>query len=46
MLYLVVVRPFGAHRVGDLIRDEGEVEQVLGSEHAGSVVRVQPPEEI
>ena len=42
MIYLVVVRPFGPYRVGDVVRDEAEIEGVLGSEHAGHVVRMQP----
>ena len=45
MIYLVVVRPFGSYRVGDLIRDADEAEGVLGSEHAGDVVRIQSPGE-
>lgn len=44
MIHLVVVRPFGAHQVGDFIRGE-EAERVVWSEHAGHVVRIQPPEE-
>ena len=37
---LVVVRPFGAHAVGDVITDEAEGACVLAGEHADSVVRV------
>ena len=45
MQYLVVVRPFGAWRTGDLIVDLPSVERVLGSEHAGHVVWVRLPGE-
>ncbi len=45
MIYLVVVRSFGPYRIGDVVRDAAEVERVLASEHAGHVVRMQPPEE-
>ena len=45
MIYLVVVRPFGLYRVGDVVRDEAEIERVLGSEHATHVVRLQAPKE-
>lgn len=45
MQYLVVVRPFGAWRTGDLIADLPSVERVLGSEHAGHVVWVRLPGE-
>ena len=37
--YLVVVRAFGVFSVGDVIEGEG-VEEVLGGEHSGCVVRV------
>ena len=45
MIYLVVVRPFGPYQVGDVVRDEAEIERVLASEHATHVVRMQPPKE-
>ncbi len=46
MVLLVVVRSFGSYRIGDVVRDEAEVERVLTSEHAGHVVRIQPAEEV
>ena len=46
MILLVVVRSFGPYRIGDVVRDEMEVERVLASEHAGHVVRIQPAEEV
>ena len=45
MIYLVVVRSFGPYRIGDVVRDEAEIERLLASEHAGHVVRMQPAEE-
>jgi len=39
-LKLVVVRPFGPHARGDVVGDPSQIAQILGSEHAGSVVRV------
>ncbi len=46
MILLVVVRSFGPYRIGDVVRDEAEVERVLASEHAGHVVRIKPAEEV
>ena len=43
MQHLIVVRPFGPWRVGDLVGGEAAAE-VLASEHAEHVVRFQPPE--
>ncbi len=43
MHYLVVVRPFGSHRVGDVITDESSIKSILASEHAEHVVRIVPP---
>ena len=43
MQQLVVVRPFGAWRVGDVVSDQASMERVLASEQAGHVVRVLPP---
>jgi len=40
---LVVVRPFGAHRVGDLIGDVQAMREVLSGEHAHDVVRAAAP---
>lgn len=45
MQYLVVVRPFGAYQIGDIVTDERSVDRILSSEHAEHVVRVQPPSE-
>lgn len=46
MIHLIVVRPFGPYRVGDVVRDADEIAGVLAGEHAGHVVRINPPEEI
>lgn len=45
MQYLVVVRPFGTYRIGDVVTDEKAIEQIVGSEHADHVVRIVPPGE-
>ena len=45
MQHLIVVRPFGPWRVGDLVSDEQDVERILASEHAQHVVRVNLPGE-
>jgi len=37
---LRVIQPFGAHKVGDQITDEAEIQQVLGSAQAAYVVKV------
>lgn len=44
MQYLVVVRPFGAYRIGDVVTDADAVQRILTSEHADHVVRITPPE--
>ena len=41
---LVVVRAFGPHAVGDVVRDGAEIDAILASEHAGYAVRVRPQE--
>ena len=41
-LTLVVVRPFGTHAVGDRITETATVAATLASDHAHSVVAVQP----
>lgn len=46
MQHLIVVRPFGPWRIGDLISDEATIERVLASENADHVVRFHPPEGI
>lgn len=43
MHYLVVVRPFGSYRVGDVVTDDHAMQAILASEHAESVVRILPP---
>lgn len=43
MQYLVVVRAFGAYRVGDIVTDAQTIEKILASEHAEHVVRIHPP---
>jgi hypothetical protein len=35
---LVVVRPFGRHKVGDVIASPGAIRDALAGEHAGDVV--------
>ncbi len=46
MMHVVVVRAFGPYRVGDVVNDAEAIERILASEHAGHVVRINPPEEI
>lgn len=43
MHYLVVVRAFGSHRIGDVITDEKTIAAILASEHGENVVRIVPP---
>ena len=38
---LVVVHPFGRHKVGDVIGDAGEMRDCLRGEHAAHVVTTQ-----
>ena len=38
---LVVVHPFGRHKVGDVIGDTGEMRDCLRGEHASHVVPTQ-----
>lgn len=45
MHYLVVVRPFGSYRIGDVVTDEETIERIMASEHADHVVRVSPLKE-
>lgn len=45
MQYLVIVRPFGSYRIGDIVTDEPTIEKILSSEHAAHVVRIKPPSE-
>lgn len=40
---LMTVRPFGAHRKGDVISDPSEVAKILAGEYAGNVVRLAMP---
>jgi hypothetical protein len=37
---LVVVRPFGAYAIGNVIQDDQTIRVILTGEHAGHVVRV------
>ncbi len=46
MQHLIVVRPFGPYAVGQSITDPAVIAQVLAGEHAGHVVRINPPQEI
>lgn len=46
MQHLIVVRPFGPWRIGDLVTDQPNIEKILASEHADHVVRINPAEEI
>ena len=45
MEQLVIVRPFGPWRIGDVVTDKTTIDEVLGGEHGDQVVRVQLPEE-
>ena len=45
MEHLVVVRPFGPYRTGDVVSDQSSIEQILASEHSGHVVRITPMKE-
>ncbi|MDE2238456.1 MAG: hypothetical protein KGJ73_00830 [Rhodospirillales bacterium] len=38
--HLVVLKPFGSFKRGDMITDAATVQKILGSANAGSVVRV------
>lgn len=40
---LVVVRPFGLHRVGDRITAPADITSILTSDHRHSVVQVNVP---
>jgi hypothetical protein len=40
---LVVVQPFGGHRVGDLVGDAHIMREILSGEHAHHVVRTAAP---
>ena len=44
MQHLIVVRPFGSWRMGDVVTRCDGVEKILASEHADHVVRITPPE--
>ena len=46
MQHLIVVRPFGPWRVGDVVSDAPSIEKIVQSEHAAHVVRINPPEDI
>ena len=46
MTHVIVVRPFGPYRVGDVLSDAETVARVMAGEHAACVVRISPPEEI
>ena len=46
MQHLIVVRPFGPWRVGDVVSDAQSITAIVESEHASHVVRINPPEEI
>ena len=43
---LIVVRPFGAHAVGDVITDAARATELLAGEHAHDVVRVPYNQEV
>lgn len=45
MQYLIVVRPFGSYRTGDVVTEEQAIEKILDSEHSAHVVRILPPSE-
>ena len=44
MQHLVVVRPFGSWRVGDVVSDQPSMEKIVASGHGDHVVRVNLPE--
>lgn len=46
MQHLIVVRPFGPWRVGDVVGDQPTIAEILASEHADHVVRIHPQQEI
>lgn len=46
MQHMIVVRPFGPWRVGDVVSDQPTMQQIAASEHADHVVRIKPPEAI
>ncbi len=46
MQHLIVVRPFGPWRVGDVVSDQPTIQEIAVSEHADHVVRINPPEAI
>ena len=45
MQHLIVVRPFGPYRIGDVVSDQPSIDRILASEHAAHVVRITPPQE-
>ena len=45
MQHLIVVRPFGPWRIGDVVTEQASIETIVASEHAEHVVRIHPPEE-
>jgi hypothetical protein len=40
---LIVVRPFGAYKVGAVIDNPAQVQETLAGEHAHNVVRIARP---
>jgi hypothetical protein len=42
-MHLVVAKPFGGLARGDFVTDAARIQEILGSEHARSVVRVVVP---
>ena len=46
MQHLIVVRPFGPWRVGDVVTDAPSIAVIVESEHVTHVVRINPPEDI
>ncbi len=40
---LLVVRPFASYAIGDLIREAGDIRQILVGAHAHDVIRVAAP---
>ena len=45
MQYLVVVRPFGSYRIGDIVTDAQSIQKIISCEHADHVVRISAPSE-
>ena len=45
MQHMIVVRPFGPWRIGDVVTEQPTMDRILASDHANHVVRINLPEE-